>query len=417
MKRKLYWGLGVLVLLLCTAFVFMTVRNRAEMRQLEKGAAEAEKLQQESDSPRQRKSTQQGDAFSSNDRPPPLGEIEGTGHWEGNVWHKTGPPKPEWKAGSDADLYSKALRDGVYLEYWELKEALRYHPESPLLLSMFAYLESLSDEPAVVIAYAKKALRNLKTTSEDYSNRAYSVTRSPRVMAHSALRHAYQRLGDYKTALVHLKMTQSLVKPALALDNIEGSIARMRYESCSREIAAIKAGKPLLGPDPKPEPAAAPVVSEPSPEPSDAGMDSEQPVDTPAVPSRFPVRPDMSSTDPSFVDKRAEAEALRDHPERVRAQQEHFDFIRWMETIETAKSPADLDTFLMREMAKTLSGGTSQFTPDRLIRAFEMMHRHGETEGLRALEKRDAVLARELSREPPKKRMPPVPPKRNNRMK
>jgi hypothetical protein len=36
MSKKLYWGLGVLVLLICTAFIFMTIRNRAEVRQLKR---------------------------------------------------------------------------------------------------------------------------------------------------------------------------------------------------------------------------------------------------------------------------------------------------------------------------------------------------------------------------------------------
>ncbi|RKU09842.1 hypothetical protein C6501_14705 [Candidatus Poribacteria bacterium] len=43
MQKKMLWGLGVLALLICTAFVFMTVRNRAEIRQLKEGTAAAEK--------------------------------------------------------------------------------------------------------------------------------------------------------------------------------------------------------------------------------------------------------------------------------------------------------------------------------------------------------------------------------------
>jgi Ca2+/Na+ antiporter len=41
MLKKLYWGLGVLMLLICTAFIFMTIRNRAEIRELENEAAAA----------------------------------------------------------------------------------------------------------------------------------------------------------------------------------------------------------------------------------------------------------------------------------------------------------------------------------------------------------------------------------------
>lgn len=339
--------------------------------------------------------------------PPPPGEIEGTGHWEGNTWHKTDPPEPEWEAGSDDDLYSMALRDG-YLRPWEVKEALRYHPESPLLLSMFAVNE-VFHRPEETILYAKKALRNLAKTSEDYSK--FGVTDSPRMNAHWALGFAYQKLGDYKTALVHLKMTRSLLKPGLALDSLDGNLSRMLYEGRSRDIAAIKAGKPLLGPDPKPAAAAAPlVVSDPSPSSSDSVIVPPVPVDMGAVPSRFPAGAAVSSTDPSFVDARglrAESEAFREDPDRLRARQEHLDFVRWLETIESAKSPSDLDTFLMREMAKTLSGGDAQFTPDRLIRAFEVMHRQGQPRGLSELEKRDAEIAREVARQDRSRHVPP----------
>lgn len=45
MTHRTFWGLGVLILLLGTAFVFITVRDRAEIRQLKKEAAEAKKLE------------------------------------------------------------------------------------------------------------------------------------------------------------------------------------------------------------------------------------------------------------------------------------------------------------------------------------------------------------------------------------
>lgn len=36
MNRKLYWGLGVLIaVLICATFVFLTIRNQAEIRQME----------------------------------------------------------------------------------------------------------------------------------------------------------------------------------------------------------------------------------------------------------------------------------------------------------------------------------------------------------------------------------------------
>lgn len=50
MNKKLYWGLGVLSLLICLVFFFMTLRNRAEIRQLKQ---EAPALAQEQHVPQQ----------------------------------------------------------------------------------------------------------------------------------------------------------------------------------------------------------------------------------------------------------------------------------------------------------------------------------------------------------------------------
>lgn len=47
MSKKMNWCLGVLILLICTAFVFMTIRDRAEIRQLEQDLAAAEKLKKD----------------------------------------------------------------------------------------------------------------------------------------------------------------------------------------------------------------------------------------------------------------------------------------------------------------------------------------------------------------------------------
>ena len=48
-NRKLYWGLGVLIVLLIGATVFVVVKDKSETRQLEKELTEAEKLAADSD--------------------------------------------------------------------------------------------------------------------------------------------------------------------------------------------------------------------------------------------------------------------------------------------------------------------------------------------------------------------------------
>lgn len=76
MSKKLYWGLGVLVLLLCTAFVWMTIHNRAEIRQLKQDAAKLAQEQPGTEQP------------VADNRPPPPGKtFEGGGHWHNGEWH------------------------------------------------------------------------------------------------------------------------------------------------------------------------------------------------------------------------------------------------------------------------------------------------------------------------------------------
>ncbi len=81
MSKRMIWGLGVLMLLIVTVFVFMTVRDRAEIRQLKKEAAEAEKLLEES--------TKQQEVQTPIDytKPPPGKTFANGGHWHNGEWH------------------------------------------------------------------------------------------------------------------------------------------------------------------------------------------------------------------------------------------------------------------------------------------------------------------------------------------
>ncbi len=79
MQKKMLWGLGVLVLLICTAFVFMTVRNRAEIRQLKEGTAVAEKPLEARD-----ESTQP----IADNKPPRPARAGFKWEWHGNHWHE-----------------------------------------------------------------------------------------------------------------------------------------------------------------------------------------------------------------------------------------------------------------------------------------------------------------------------------------
>ena len=86
MKNKLYWGLGILIVLLIGAFVFVMVNEYAENDQIEAESKETENL---ADSNNHRE---------AENRPPPPGKsFEGGGHWHGDEWHDA-PHEPTEQA-------------------------------------------------------------------------------------------------------------------------------------------------------------------------------------------------------------------------------------------------------------------------------------------------------------------------------
>lgn len=436
MRRKIYWGLATLIIgLIGTATGLVFQHERAEIAQLERDAAESDYLLPKSDkSPQQ---TPHHAGMSTSTTKPPPGETHDTGHWDGNIWHRTATPKPKknwwsedtnklrlqiingdfsgtWDAFARSVIaehpYSEAAleaRLGLAGSTEELRGALKYHPESPRLLS---WLADGTRSPEEAVAFAKKALRFLPNSSEDYS--LLDLQRTPSVQSHMTLGRAYQQLGDYKAALVHLKTTKSLLKPGIADEWIAGY-----YEYMSKQIAAIEAGRPIFGPDKKQQPTPAsdfPVVPPQSAPPVAPVAVTEQPssvgvFDFPTAPPEHPgFAPNNLSLVPSDKSVRAVEAAQQARADFAREQQQGFeDFLRWMERIEQAKSPAEFDNFLMREMAKQLQGGEAQFTPDRLIRAFETFNRHGDAEGLTQLQKTDPDIVRAMSRQRHNKQAPP----------
>ena len=461
MTRRAYWGL-VPLLLIIGIFVYLIVKNHVEVVHFEREFNALGKVLSSLEDKQDPSSavSEKGDSL-----PPPLGETEGTGYWEGNTWHqKNAPPqakkKPFWDFWSeDPDKLRRMFINGeapndeydafarrIIAEYpyseaalearlyfydnseADLKAALKYHPQSPRLHLAIARSYGVDWEESV--AFAKKALRLFPNSSEDYSH-IEDLHRRPDVYAHMTLGREYQRLGDYKSALVHLKTTQRLLKPGVIEDSrywhVEPDTGEYLprtdddttsfYDKMAEEIAAIESGKPLLGPG------LASQLEKSSDSPkfsSDAVPSSGVVIDSevPSVPFfDFPhsvsddILRDLPASGVSPDVQRAlmaqeHAEAVGRREREVR---EFASFLLWMGEIESAASPSDLDNFLMREMAVQLQGGYSEFTPDRLIRAFETMHRHGDIEGKRALEKLDAELDREMSRQASNNRKPRAP--------
>ncbi len=84
MIKKMYWGLVTLILLIIGAFVFLIVKNQAEIRQLEREAAAAQKWWE------QRNAEQQQNAQQVQQ-----GEHPAKGHFhDDGTFHATEPPDP-----------------------------------------------------------------------------------------------------------------------------------------------------------------------------------------------------------------------------------------------------------------------------------------------------------------------------------
>ncbi|MYF55726.1 hypothetical protein F4225_08210 [Candidatus Poribacteria bacterium] len=409
--------------------------------------------------------------ISKSDKPPPLGETEDTGHWDGNVWRRIVPPKKKkkWWSEDTNKLRLKLLKEGMsskdraalarrIIDEYPYSEAalvarfhlysfgggigsesielfksfLKYHPESSLLHSALATGLDLSF-PEESVAFAKKALHFLPNSSEDYSH--LWLVETPIVNSNISLGRAYQRLGDYKSALVHLKTARRLLKPGIVEGDgveveIDGVVKKTYhdmttafYDRMSEEIAAIEAGKPLLGPNPQPDRSSSDVSvgsQQTQGSPRSVVSDSPSSVDGFDVPIETkdpsdgvfdPSDPSLSERDKAMRAKQAAEEARaafiqKQQQAQQRAKQEFDRFVRWMQTIENAKSPADLEDFLMREIATQLQGGQSAFTPDRLIRAFETIERHGDAKGMRQLQKIDPDVAKAMSQQQKRNHVP-----------
>ena len=462
MSRKMYWAFGALAIVIVD-FVALQIYLHYDFESFKQEIDSDSKKVVEGVSP-----TQPGVK-----RPPP-GETVDTGYWAGDTWHQSTPEAVDSNSSLwdkvwlpkrfGAEKYVDILRSGgsfpkefrradgtkdyhafyrqVIAEYPDslaafiarkrmvgygsltaraddLKALLKYYPDAPGINAEIAFLSAVLS-PEESIAFAKKALR---LPAHRFEGPFSSVIDTPEFDAHTALGRAYQRLGDYKTALVHLKKVQSLLLPEV------GNYFRAEnaYETIGKDIAAIKAGKPLFGPDPVEVPAAdvpqAPTDFEGllpsadsdllvSPAFVDEDLDFFEFLADADDDAFLPERSMSSvSTDDRRVRMRAAAEQAREAfvLEQERKQREFASFLSWMEQIERVRSPAELDDFLMREMAKTLQGEGSTYEADSLIRAYETLSRYGETEGMAKLRVSDAEIAKAMFEARPPERVPPRP--------
>ena len=202
---------------------------------------------------------------------------------------------------------------------------------------------------------------------------------------------AYQQLGDYKTAWVYLK------KALQVSESHRGFLV-------AKHLNAIKAGQPRI--------ASLPIEKLDIPEtgflPTEPSHISDFDFSEPASDNVLPPAPDGGVLDDpnnarqtdAQAKARVQAKARFEEIRRIReqmSQQEITDFIRWAEDLmsqESAVSPTD---FLEKEMAAHLTGKPAQFSPDRIVRANELIKRYGPEEGLERLQTIDPEIAGQLS--------------------
>lgn len=252
------------------------------------------------------------------------------------------------------------------------KEMLKYHPDSPRLLYDLAHLTE-DDSPEEAIAYGKKALKYIDKYPADST---YGLHTYPEEI-HYKLGQAYQEVGDYKSALVHLKAAQSLMKaypdrPTWGYPNLKYVVSDIGY------IESI----PPLGP----------YLDR---------VDLSDRFDE--IYAEFPGFPLTTGPEETEVAQKIIAswdipsETAEEAAQREREEQDFAMFLAWLARIESVESPQDLDNFLMREVLKHLRGESSAFSPDRLMRAYELFQEHGDAEGINHLQKIDPDLAKAVS--------------------
>ncbi len=200
----------------------------------------------------------------------------------------------------------------------------------------------------------------------------------------------YERLGDLKTAWLyyrkHLTFWPSDILATGHMERIEAGnpaytpIHLERQTVLPREEAVIDAEAAL------PKAQQPPAAQE-----------------TPWLPE-FPSRETHPQGNEPTDAERAEFQRLQQA-----AMQEEFDkFIKWAERIMHEEDAVrETDDFLAQELAIHLAGGKSEVSPERLVRAFELMERHGRTKGLRRLKEKDPDLAAAVEQFLEEKRQPP----------
>ncbi len=254
--------------------------------------------------------------------------------------------------------------------------------------ALVQYESILADHPESAHAWieAAQVLKNLQRPFQavSYFEKGHALGARH---GHSGASTAYQQLGDYKTAWVYLKKALQVVD-------------RSSHKAFSivKSLHAIEAGVPRVSPLPIEKLDIAEQV------PLDSfGPNTDIVFDVPSVENDVPfvLDSDLSDEEVEYqrarTEARAQAEAARrEEIEMMRqmSQQEIDKFIQWAEQLmREEEAETQTTNFLAQEMAAHLTGKPAQFSPQRIVRANELIKRYGYEEGLSRIIKNDPEIA------------------------
>ena len=281
---------------------------------------------------------------------------------------------------------------------------LKYHSDAP---RVFKDLLTLTQEqyPEEAIKYGKAALKYIDVypRNSSYMSGVYLEK------IHGNLGFAYQRIGDYETALEHLKKADQIQK---------ANPQRINYYTdglYSSHIKSINKGTPTYGPLKIKRNRQKTEMDDGLLDSSEPGKTSTELEDLPPIQTDDPLYriddpppvPQTQVPPPrDLAKKEAQEQFMKRAQERYKQDRQKFNnFVHELHQIATIKTEGDFEKFLTQKLVKQLQGtksGTQTDTrlsvsADRMRRASQIF-RNARTpaEGFKALQKADPDLAKIL---------------------
>ena len=115
MKKKMYWGLGVLCILLIATGGFIFHRQWTDIQLLKQETAGADKLLEKSEKPNVPKTFAQKPIDFT--QPPPGKTFEGGGHWHDGEWHDAPHETPLQKV--NVPIANTTQVSDIPIDKWE----------------------------------------------------------------------------------------------------------------------------------------------------------------------------------------------------------------------------------------------------------------------------------------------------------